>query len=71
MKIAKNHQNPSNGEFKLHFTKSDNYQLILRNLIGQQIETLSINGELSKQIQITDLNTGIYILTIKNLVLLV
>ena len=56
--------NPSNGDVQISTNKKGNYSIIVRNLIGQELMKLSFNGLLNKKINLTELNTGIYLITI-------
>ena len=62
--------NPSKGVYNVKFNTSekDNYTLEVRNMIGQVVynETLSnFTGEYRNSLDLSNLNTGVYTLTIK------
>jgi len=56
--------NPSNGKIQISVTKVGNYTVVVRNLIGQELKKQSFNYLLNKEINISDLKTGIYLISI-------
>ncbi|MFH1319998.1 MAG: T9SS type A sorting domain-containing protein [Bacteroidota bacterium] len=65
------HPNPNNGQFVIKFSnvKKDDYLFEVRNIIGQLIYTLkadNISGNFMKKVDLTELNSGVYFLSISN-----
>lgn len=57
--------NPSNGEFVIELNKADNYTLTVNNILGQVVYTSLIN-EVSTNINLSNLEKGIYTIELKN-----
>ncbi len=62
--------NPNNGLFNLNILaiEANSYTLNVRNMIGQQVHTelISINGELNKQLDLQNVEKGIYFVSLEN-----
>lgn len=62
--------NPNNGLLTMVITsnKAATYTVNVRNTIGQQVyaEALSINGSITKQIDLTQFEKGVYIVSLEN-----
>ena len=64
------HPNPTNGTFTLELNnvKSDDYKISITNVIGQEVYLIhkEINGTISEDIDISNLEKGVYILEISS-----
>ena len=64
------HPNPTNGTFTLDLNnvKSDDYKISITNVIGQEVYLIhkEINGIISEDIDISNLEKGVYILEISS-----
>ena len=62
--------NPNNGEFRLTLNSNYavSYNLMIRNLLGQDVhaETISANGVQTKQLNLSHLEKGIYFVSLEN-----
>ena len=57
--------NPNNGTFVVSISKEGNYNVVVRNVIGQTIENVDLNGT-NKEISLNSIEAGIYFVTIKS-----
>lgn len=64
------HPNPTNGTFTLELNnvKSDDYKISITNVLGQEVYLIlkEINGTISEDIDISNLEKGVYILEISS-----
>lgn len=64
--------NPSNGEIKINLMVEETatYRLNVRNLLGQVVYTdeITVNGQLSQRLDLSDLEKGLYFITLENAV---
>lgn len=61
--------NPNNGQFNVEVTaESANFDLSVRNMVGQVVynEAITVNNVLRKNIDLSNLNKGIYFVSIEN-----
>jgi len=62
--------NPNNGAFKLTANNVENgaYTMTVRNILGQVVlvETISANGTISKDVNVSNVENGIYFLELSN-----
>lgn len=62
--------NPNNGEFQLKISSTEimNYDLNVRNVLGQVVYTdnISVNGTLIEQIDLTQFEKGVYFVSLEN-----
>ena len=56
--------NPSNGKIQMSVSKRGDYTIVLRNFLGQELKKESFNDLLNKEINISDLKKGIYLISI-------
>ena len=57
--------NPNNGTFVVSISKEGNYNVVVRNVIGQTKENVDLNGT-NKEISLNSIEAGIYFVTIKS-----
>ena len=57
--------NPNNGTFVVSISKEGNYNVAVRNVIGQTVESVALNGT-TKEISLNNIDAGIYFVTIKS-----
>ena len=57
--------NPNNGTFVVSISKEGNYNVVVRNVIGQTKENVDLNGT-TKEISLNSIEAGIYFVTIKS-----
>lgn len=62
------HPNPSNGKFRVELENLDSEDLtiIITNTLGQQVYSISNSGDLSRNIDLSKLEKGIYMLEVNN-----
>lgn len=61
--------NPNNGQFNVQVTaEKANFNLSVRNMVGQVVynEAIAVNNVLTKNIDLSNLNKGIYFVSIEN-----
>ncbi|MBL4651995.1 MAG: T9SS type A sorting domain-containing protein [Flavobacteriales bacterium] len=56
--------NPNNGNFVVNISKDGNYTVVIRNVIGQTIENVALNGT-KVEISLNSVDAGIYFVTIQ------
>ena len=58
--------NPATNEIKISNLSSEENQITIYNLLGQQVKNISVSNEQNHTINISDLPSGIYMLTVSN-----
>ena len=61
--------NPNNGQFNVQVSaEKANFNLSVRNMVGQVVynEAIAVNNVLTKNIDLSNLNKGIYFVSIEN-----
>ena len=58
--------NPATNEIKISNLSPEENQIKIFNLLGQQVKSLSVSNEQNHTINISDLSSGIYMLTVSN-----
>jgi len=56
--------NPSNGNFVVSISKEGEYAIVVRNVIGQTVENVILNGT-TKEVRLNNVDAGIYFVTIQ------
>ena len=56
--------NPSNGNFVVSISKEGEYAIVVRNVIGQTVENVILNGK-TKEVRLNNVDAGIYFVTIQ------
>ncbi|MBL4653961.1 MAG: T9SS type A sorting domain-containing protein [Flavobacteriales bacterium] len=57
--------NPNNGTFVVSLTKSGNYSMSVQNVIGQTVYSTQFTNQLSKEVRLGKLESGVYFITVK------
>lgn len=62
--------NPNNGQFRIDVATNANisYNLVVRNMLGQSVHTeaISVNGQMTKQLDLRAFEKGIYFVSLEN-----
>ncbi|MBL4653962.1 MAG: T9SS type A sorting domain-containing protein [Flavobacteriales bacterium] len=58
--------NPNNGNFTVSVSQQGDYTVIVRNVIGQQVASIALNGKLTEEVNLQNADAGIYFVTIKS-----
>ena len=57
--------NPNNGNFVVSISEAGNYNVVIRNVIGQSIYRNLINGTIT-EVKLNNVESGIYFVTIQS-----
>ena len=57
--------NPNSGTFLVSLSIAGDYVMSVQNVIGQTIYSTQLTNELSKEVRLGDIESGVYFLTVK------
>jgi hypothetical protein len=63
--IVKIYPNPNNGKFVINMNTNDLYYVSITNIVGQNVVSTTFTG-ITKEIQLNEVESGMYFVTVKN-----